>query len=119
MRMFFTKKLLHWYRHNKRDLPWRHTKDPYKIWLSEIMLQQTQVATVIDYYCRFLKRFPTIQSLASVKEEKILALWSGLGYYSRAKNLHRAAQKIVREHQGKFPEDPQAIQSLPGIGRYT
>jgi A/G-specific adenine glycosylase len=115
----FQEHLLHWYHRHKRDLPWRRTKDPYKIWISEIMLQQTQVATVIDYYHRFLKRFPTIQSLASAKEEEVLALWSGLGYYSRAKNLHKAAQKIVREHEGKFPEDPETIQSLPGIGRYT
>ncbi len=111
--------LLDWYHQHKRDLPWRKTQDPYKIWISEIMLQQTQVATVIDYYNRFLKKFPAISSLAEAKEEEVLSLWSGLGYYSRARNLHQAAKKIVEEHQGKFPQDPKAIQALPGIGRYT
>jgi A/G-specific adenine glycosylase len=115
----FQETLLRWYRKNKRDLPWRRTKDPYPVWISEIMLQQTTVAAVIDYYHRFLRRFPTVESLARAKEEEVLALWSGLGYYSRARNLHRAAQKIVQDFQGMFPRDPEEIRSLPGIGRYT
>src|SRR5262247_3274442 len=115
----FQKNLLRWYCKNKRDLPWRRTKDPYAIWVSEIMLQQTTVATVIDYYHRFLKRFPDIHSLATAREEDVLALWSGLGYYSRARNLHQAALKIVQDHRGRFPQDPDAIRSLPGIGPYT
>ena len=115
----FVPLLLAWYHKHKRDLPWRKTKDPYAIWVSEIMLQQTQVATVIDYYHRFLKRFPTIQNLAQAKEEEVLALWSGLGYYSRARNLQAAAKKIVQDHHGKFPENPKDILALPGIGRYT
>ncbi|MFO1518278.1 MAG: A/G-specific adenine glycosylase [bacterium] len=115
----FQKTLLAWYRKHKRDLPWRKTRDPYAVWISEIMLQQTQVAAVIDYYLRFLKRFPNVDSLAQATEEDVLALWSGLGYYSRAKNLHKAAQAIVREHRGKFPKDPESIEALPGIGRYT
>jgi len=118
-KMNFQKALLSWYHKHKRDLPWRKTRDPYAIWISEIMLQQTQVATVIDYYHRFLKKFPNIKSLAHAKEEEVLALWSGLGYYSRARNLQAAAKKILQEHQGKFPEDPDAILALPGIGRYT
>lgn len=113
------KNLLTWYHKNKRDLPWRKTNDPYKIWLSEIMLQQTQVKTVIDYYHRFLTRFPNIQALAQAKEEEVLTLWSGLGYYSRAKNLHRAAKLIVEKYDAKFPSNPKEILSLPGIGKYT
>src|SRR4029453_3344213 len=115
----FQKDLLRWYRKHKRDLPWRTTQDPYCIWISEIMLQQTTVAVVIDYYHRFLRRFPDLRSLAEAKEEEVLTLWSGLGYYSRARNLHRAAQKILDDHGGKFPKDPEMIASLPGIGRYT
>ncbi len=118
-RVNFQRALLSWYHKHKRDLPWRKTRDPYAIWISEIMLQQTQVATVIDYYHRFLKKFPTLKSLAQAKEEEVLALWSGLGYYSRARNLQAAAKKILQEHQGKFPKDPDAILALPGIGRYT
>lgn len=115
----FISALLSWYSKHKRDLPWRRTRDPYCIWISEIMLQQTQVVTVIDYYHRFLAKFPTIESLAQAPLEDVLAQWSGLGYYSRARNLQRAAQHIVEKHQGKFPEDPQEILALPGIGRYT
>ncbi len=115
----FQTALLRWYHKHKRDLPWRQTKDPYKIWISEVMLQQTQVASVIDYYHRFLKRFPDILSLANAKEEEVLTLWSGLGYYSRAKNLQKAAGQIVEKHQNQFPKDPKAILDLPGIGRYT
>ncbi|MBL7685536.1 MAG: hypothetical protein JNK65_05830, partial [Deltaproteobacteria bacterium] len=117
--IFFQKSLLSWYHKHKRDLPWRKTKDPYAIWVSEIMLQQTQVATVIDYYLRFLKRFPSIQDLADAPESDVLSLWSGLGYYSRARNLQKAAQKIVLEHAGVFPQDPEQILKLPGIGPYT
>ena len=115
----FQKNLLRWYRKHKRDLPWRQTNDPYKIWISEIMLQQTTVAAVVAYYHRFLKRFPDLRSLAEATEEEVLALWSGLGYYSRAKNIHRSARKILVEHAGIFPKDPEKIAALPGIGRYT
>src|SRR6266568_3170285 len=99
----FRKQLLGWFRQFRRDLPWRQTKDPYRIWLSEIMLQQTRVAAAIPYYERFLKRFPDIHALASAPEEEVLRLWSGLGYYSRARNLQKAAQQIVAKHGGKFP----------------
>ncbi len=115
----FISALLSWYSKHKRDLPWRRTRDPYHIWISEIMLQQTQVVTVIDYYHRFLSKFPTIESLALAPLEDVLAQWSGLGYYSRARNIQRAAQNIVENHQGKFPKVPQEILALPGIGRYT
>jgi A/G-specific adenine glycosylase len=112
----FQKSLLQWYRKNRRNLPWRRTKDPYKIWISEVMLQQTTVEAVIPYFKRFLRRFPDVSSLASAKEETVLSLWSGLGYYSRARNLHRAAKMLV----GKpFPRTVEELQSLPGIGRYT
>src|SRR5262247_4583602 len=99
----FRKSLLAWFRQFQRDLPWRKTKDPYRIWLSEIMLQQTRVAAVIPYYERFLERFPNIQTLAAAPEEEVLRMWSGLGYYSRARNLQKAAQQIVEEHGGEFP----------------
>lgn len=111
--------LLGWYRREARDLPWRRTRDPYAVWISEVMLQQTTVATVIPYYERFLSRFPDLRSLAASDEEELLALWSGLGYYRRARNLRAAARIIVERHGGRFPEDPAAIQALPGIGRYT
>jgi A/G-specific adenine glycosylase len=115
----FRRKLLAWYRVAKRDLPWRHTHDPYRIWLAEIMLQQTRVVAAIPYYERFLERFPTVESLAQAPIEDVLRLWSGLGYYSRARNLHRAAQEIVARHGGRFPRDWSAALALPGIGRYT
>jgi A/G-specific adenine glycosylase len=111
--------LLGWYRREARDLPWRRTRDPYAVWISEVMLQQTTVATVIPYYERFLFRFPDLASLAASDEEELLALWSGLGYYRRARNLRAAARIIVARHGGHFPEDPDAIEALPGIGRYT
>ncbi|AGC43585.1 A/G-specific adenine glycosylase [Myxococcus stipitatus DSM 14675] len=111
--------LLGWYDRNKRDLPWRRTKDPYAIWLSEVMLQQTQVATVIPYWERFLARFPTVLALASAPLDDVLAGWKGLGYYSRARNLHRAAQEIVSRFGGKLPSTAEALLSLPGFGRYT
>jgi len=113
------KRLLEWFRQFQRDLPWRRTKDPYRIWLSEIMLQQTRVAAVIPYYERFLQRLPDIRSLAAASEQEVLRLWSGLGYYSRARNLHKAAQQIVAQHGGKFPESFVEILQLSGIGNYT
>ena len=109
--------LLAWYRSGHRDLPWRASRDPYRVWVSEIMLQQTRAQAVIPYYQRFLSRFPSVETLAAAAEQDVLALWSGLGYYSRARNLHRAAQQIVAS--GGFPRDYQAIRDLPGIGDYT
>jgi A/G-specific adenine glycosylase len=103
----------------RQGLPWQDTKDPYRVWLSEIMLQQTQVATVRDYYARFLQRFPDLAALAAAPQDEVLALWSGLGYYSRARNLHRCAQVVQREHGGVFPDTSQALAQLPGIGRST
>jgi len=115
----FRKNLLGWFRRHKRDLPWRRTKDAYRIWLSEIMLQQTRVAAVIPYYERFLARFPDVHALAAAPQEEVLRLWSGLGYYSRARNLQHAAQGIVAKHGGVFPRDENDALALPGIGRYT
>ena len=115
----FRNALLAWFRQFQRDLPWRKTKDPYRIWLSEIMLQQTRVAAVIPYYQRFLERFPDIGSLAEAPEEEVLRLWSGLGYYSRARNLQKAARQIIGEFGGKFPRTRERILSLAGIGEYT
>jgi len=113
------RQLLGWFRQFQRDLPWRRTKDPYRIWISEIMLQQTRVAAVIPYYERFLARFPDVSVLAQAPEEEVLRLWSGLGYYSRARNLQKAAQQIVARHGGEFPKDEEAALALPGIGPYT
>ena len=114
------KTLLSWYRKkSRRGLPWRETRDPYRIWISEAMLQQTQVSTVIPYYERFLKRFPTVQALCRAPLTEVLDLWSGLGYYSRAKNLHACAQAIVREHAGRLPDQVEPLMKLPGIGRTT
>jgi A/G-specific adenine glycosylase len=115
----FARRVIQWQqRHGRRGLPWQCT-DPYRVWLSEIMLQQTQVATVLDYYPRFLARFPHVQALAAAPRDDVLALWSGLGYYARARNLHRCAQQVVAEHGGRFPESAAALQTLPGIGRST
>jgi A/G-specific adenine glycosylase len=111
--------LLAWFREFQRDLPWRRTKDPYRIWVSEIMLQQTRVAAVIPYYERFLARFPDVRALAQAPQEEVLRLWSGLGYYSRARNLQKAARRIVTRHGGEFPRDEEAVLALAGIGRYT
>jgi A/G-specific adenine glycosylase len=111
--------LLRWYDAHARDLPWRRTRDPYRIWLSEIMLQQTQVATVVGYYQRFLERFPTVHDLAAAPLDDVLKRWEGLGYYSRARNLHRAAQLVAREHDGVFPATAADLAKLPGVGRYT
>ncbi len=105
--------------HGRHDLPWQHTRDPYRVWLSEVMLQQTQVATVLSYYARFLDRFPDVAALAAAHEDEVLALWSGLGYYSRARNLHRCAQAVMARHGGQFPGNGAALAELPGIGRST
>jgi A/G-specific adenine glycosylase len=111
-------RLLEWYRVHKRALPWRGAS-PYAVWVSEIMLQQTQVATVIPFFHRFLERFPTVGALAAAPIEEVLKHWAGLGYYARARNLHRAAQQVVAQFGGRVPDTPEAIESLPGIGRYT
>lgn len=112
--------LIHWHRkHGRHHLPWQGNRDPYAIWLSEIMLQQTQVNTVIPYYVRFMQEFPTISSLAQAPLDTMLALWSGLGYYSRARNLHRSAHILMQDYQGQFPDTRELIQRLPGIGRST
>lgn len=116
----FAQTLIEWQtRHGRHDLPWQASRDPYTVWLSEIMLQQTQVETVIPYYQRFLARFPTLESLASATVDEVLALWSGLGYYARARNLHRAAREVMTRHEGRFPQHSAAIAELPGIGRST
>ena len=115
----FSEKLLLWYTENKRNLPWRNTKDPYKIWLSEIILQQTRVAQGLPYYVQFVERFPTVFSLAKAKEQDVLRLWQGLGYYSRARNLHHCAKEVVEKFQGKFPDNFLELQKLRGIGSYT
>ena len=117
--MKFTNNLLSWYTENKRSLPWRETKDPYKIWLSEIILQQTRVAQGLPYYLKFVEQFPTVFSLAKAKEQEVLRLWQGLGYYSRARNLHKAAQVVVNAHGGRFPRRFEEVTALPGVGRST
>ena len=111
--------LLDWYQRHGRELPWRNTRDPYKIWVSEIMLQQTQVNTVIPYYMRWLQKFPTVETLAQADQQIVLKAWQGLGYYARARNLHRAAQVLVEKHDGQFPTNLDAAMQLPGIGRTT
>ncbi len=111
--------LLRWFQANARDLPWRKNRTPYAVWVSEIMLQQTQVATVIDYYNRFLKRFPTVEKLAAAQQDSVLKLWEGLGYYSRGRNLHKAAKMIVSDYGGQLPDTVEGLQKIPGIGRYT
>lgn len=112
-------KLLAWYDRNRRDLPWRRTRDPYAIWVSEVMLQQTQVKTVIGRYAHFLRRFPTVRALARARESDVLHAWQGLGYYSRARRLHQAAQAMHERHQGRVPADHQALLGLPGVGAYS
>src|SRR5947208_11956281 len=111
--------LLSWFDKNHRDLPWRRNRDPYAIWVSEVMLQQTQVATVIPYCERFLHSFPTVAALAAADEHDVLRHWEGLGYYRRARQLHQAARQIVADHHGRIPADPAAFAGLPGVGRYT
>jgi A/G-specific adenine glycosylase len=116
----FSAEIVRWQKsHGRHGLPWQNTRDPYRVWLSEIMLQQTQVATVLDYYARFLQRFPAVVDLAAAPLDDVLGLWSGLGYYSRARNLHRCAQDIMRLHGGQFPPTAELLQTLPGIGRST
>ena len=116
----FGRQLVHWAReHAREDLPWFSEKNPYRVWISEIMLQQTQVKTVLNYYHRFLSVFPSLSSLATAEESKVLELWSGLGYYARARNLHRSAQIIYHDHQGHFPKDSTGLKALPGIGQST
>ena len=111
--------LLEWYDARRRDLPWRGARDPYRVWLSEIMLQQTRAETVKRYYARFLARFPTVLDLARAGEDEVLKLWEGLGYYSRARNLHAAAKKVAFELDGRFPADPASLRALPGVGPYA
>jgi A/G-specific adenine glycosylase len=113
------KNILAWYDLHRRDLPWRASRDPYRVWLSEIMLQQTRVAAVIEHYLEFLRRFPTVEKLAAAREASVLAAWSGLGYYRRARMMHSAAKVIVREYAGTFPASEEGLRTLPGIGRYT
>ena len=115
----FALKIAEWYQEHKRQLPWRETTDPYRIWLSEIILQQTRVAQGLPYYLRFIKRFPDVVALARAGEEEVLRLWQGLGYYTRARNLHRCARTIVSQNQGKFPDNFNDLQKLPGVGVYT
>ena len=111
--------LLSWYRANKRALPWRENPTPYRVWVSEIMLQQTRVEAVKEYYARFMRELPTVEALAACEEEKLLKLWEGLGYYSRARNLQKAAKLLVRVYAGEFPSDIESLKSLPGVGSYT
>jgi len=115
----FARALCRWFAEQARDFPWRHTRDPYAIWISEMMLQQTQAATVVPYFLRFCRHFPDLRTLAQAPIEKVLQLWQGLGYYRRALAIHRAAQILLREHGGQFPRDAKQWQRLPGIGRYT
>jgi A/G-specific adenine glycosylase len=119
LRSGIRRRLLAWFDRHRRDLPWRASRDPYRIWVSEIMLQQTQVATVIPYFHRFLTAFPTLQALAAADEQQVLRLWEGLGYYRRARSLHQAARQLVSQYQGRLPDDPDVWRQLPGIGRYT
>src|SRR5215510_12117967 len=114
----FAAALLDWFDREAAPMPWRGSRDPYRIWLSEVMLQQTRVATVTSYYARFLERFPTVEALAAASRDDVLQIWEGLGYYARARNLHRVARLIVAEHGGQFPASAEALQRLPGIGRY-
>ncbi len=117
--MIFSQKILLWYAKNKRTLPWRRTRDPYRIWLSEIMLQQTRVTQGLPYYLKFTEQFPTVNDLASASEERVLKLWQGLGYYSRARNLHATAKMVVSDYGGNFPETYNELLELKGVGDYT
>lgn len=116
---YFSGHLLEWYMENKRDLPWRRHQDPYYIWVSEIMLQQTRVDTVIPYFNRFIERFPTVEALADAPEQDVLKCWEGLGYYSRARNLQAAAKQVKELHGGQVPDDRAAVFALKGVGPYT
>lgn len=115
----FSEQIIHWYQQNKRDLPWRHTRDPYVIWLSEVILQQTRVDQGLPYFHRFLERFPRVEDFAGASEDEILRLWQGLGYYSRARNMHQAAKTVLREHHGRFPSHYTQLLQLKGVGEYT
>jgi A/G-specific adenine glycosylase len=115
----FKRRLLKWYRRHGRDLPWRGTRDPYAVLVSEFMLQQTQVSRVLDFYPRFLKRFPTVEHVARARPAAVREAWDGLGYYRRAENLHRLAREVVRDHAGAIPDDPERLRRLPGVGPYT
>jgi A/G-specific adenine glycosylase len=119
LRRWVARRLLDWFVRHRRDLPWRRDRDPYRIWVSEIMLQQTQVATVVPYFKRFLTAFPTLSDLARAEEQEVLRLWEGLGYYRRARALHQAARLIVEQSTGRFPDTPEELARLPGLGRYT
>ena len=114
-----TQGLLDWYDENKRDLPWRHTRDPYAVWISEIMAQQTRIAYLLSYYGHFMSRFPTMQSLAESSEDDVLKAWEGLGYYARARNLQKTAKKVMTDFNGQLPDTREALLALPGIGEYT
>src|SRR5688572_9132016 len=116
---YFPDKIVKWYSENKRSLPWRNTKDPYKIWLSEIILQQTRVLQGLPYYLRFIEQYPSISDLAAAPQDEVLRLWQGLGYYTRARNLQKCAQTIVEKFDGEFPTTYAELLSLPGIGEYT
>ena len=115
----FRRRILAWFRRHGRDLPWRRTRDPYRVLVSEVMLQQTQVPRVVVYYHRFLKRFPTVQALARARPAQVRESWDGLGYYRRAANLHRLAREVVVSHDGRIPGDPETLRDLPGVGPYT
>lgn len=117
--MSFSKEIIRWYQENKRDLPWRGTRDPYVIWMSEVILQQTRVDQGMPYFYRFLEQFPDVGSFAEATEDEILRLWQGLGYYSRARNMHRAARQVMEEHEGRFPADYDSLIRLKGVGEYT
>ncbi|PYO72547.1 MAG: hypothetical protein DMD64_10675 [Gemmatimonadetes bacterium] len=119
VRKLFIRKLLAWYKRKGRDLPWRDTRNPYAILVSEFMLQQTQVSRVLEYYPRFMARFPTIAALARARPKAVMEEWDGLGYYARARNLHQLAREVTRRHDGTLPDDPEALRTLPGVGRYT
>ena len=116
----FAPRVLDWFdQHGRKDLPWQRDISPYRVWVSEIMLQQTQVKTVIPYFERFMATFPTVQALAAAEQDQVLHLWTGLGYYARARNLHRAAQQVCAEHGGEFPATVDKLEELPGVGRST
>jgi len=116
---YFSEKVVEWYDEHKRELPWRTTKDPYKIWLSEIILQQTRIAQGLPYYLRFIEAFPDVRQLAAAPEEKVLRLWQGLGYYTRARNLHKCAKEVAAKHRAAFPATFEELKALPGVGDYT
>lgn len=117
--MSFTRKLLAWFKRNGRDLPWRATRNPYAILVSEVMLQQTQVSRVVEYFPRFMARFPNIDALARSRPKAVMEAWDGLGYYARARNLHALAREVARRHDGKLPDTPEDLRTLPGVGPYT